>query len=101
MATCRNLTYPFGKLKQTLPMPSGGITPANVPDIINALGRDIMIGSGGGIHAHPQGPTAGTKAFRQAIDAVLKGIPLDQYSQEHEELGVALGTWKKKTEFKI
>jgi 2,3-diketo-5-methylthiopentyl-1-phosphate enolase len=101
MATCRNLTYPFGKLKPTLPMPSGGITPANVPDIINALGKDIMIGSGGGIHAHPLGPTAGTKAFRQAIDAVLKGIPIDQYSQEHEELGVALGTWKKKTEFKI
>jgi 2,3-diketo-5-methylthiopentyl-1-phosphate enolase len=101
MATCRNLTFPFGDLKQTLPMPSGGITPANVPDIINALGRDIMIGSGGGIHAHPQGPTAGTRAFRQAIDATLKGIPMDQYSQEHEELGVALGTWKKKTEFKI
>ncbi len=101
MATCRNLTYPFGKLKPTLPMPSGGITPANVPDIMNNLGKDIMIGSGGGIHAHPLGPTAGTKAFRQAIDAVLKGIPIDQYSQEHEELGVALGTWKKKTEFKI
>jgi 2,3-diketo-5-methylthiopentyl-1-phosphate enolase len=101
MATCRNLIYPFGNLKPTLPMPSGGITPANVPDIINALGKDIMIGSGGGIHAHPKGPTAGTRAFRQAIDAVLKGIPMDQYSQEHEELGVALGTWQKKTEFKI
>ncbi|MCX5851906.1 MAG: RuBisCO large subunit C-terminal-like domain-containing protein, partial [Deltaproteobacteria bacterium] len=75
MATFRNLTFPFGSLKPTLPMPSGGITPANVPDIINALGRDIMIGSGGGIHAHPQGPTAGVHAFRQAIDAVLKGIP--------------------------
>ncbi|HPJ93683.1 MAG TPA: RuBisCO large subunit C-terminal-like domain-containing protein [Deltaproteobacteria bacterium] len=101
MASTRNLTYPFGSLKPTLPMPSGGITPANVPDCINTLGRDIMIGSGGGIHAHPQGPTAGTKAFRQAIDAVLNGIPLEQYSEEHEELGVALGTWKKKTEFKL
>lgn len=101
MASTRNLTYPFGTLKPTLPMPSGGITPANVPDCINTLGRDIMIGSGGGIHAHPQGPTAGTKAFRQAIDAVLNGIPLEQYSEEHEELGVALGTWKKKTEFKL
>ena len=101
MASTRNLTYPFGNLKPTLPMPSGGITPANVPDCINTLGRDIMIGSGGGIHAHPQGPTAGTKAFRQAIDAVLKGVPLEKYSEEHEELGVALGTWKKKTEFKL
>ncbi len=101
MASVRNLTYPFGNLKPTLPMPSGGITPANVPDIINTLGKDVMIGSGGGIHAHPKGPTAGTKAFRQAIDAVLTGIPMEQYSQEHEELGIALGTWKKKTEFKM
>jgi 2,3-diketo-5-methylthiopentyl-1-phosphate enolase len=101
MATVRNLTFPFGSLKPTLPMPSGGITPANVPDCVNNLGRCIMIGSGGGIHAHPKGPTAGTKAFRQSFEAVLKGIPLEQYSQDCEELGLALGTWKKKTEFKI
>jgi len=101
MAAIRNLTYPFGDLKPTLPMPSGGITPANVPDCINNLGIEIMIGSGGGIHAHPQGPAAGARAFRQAIDAALKGIPLDQYGREHEELGMALGIWQKKTEFKI
>jgi len=101
MATCRNLTYPFGKLRPTLPMPSGGITPANVPDVMNSLGREIMIGSGGGIHAHPKGPSAGARAFRQAFDAVIKGIPLDQYGKEHEELGMALGIWSKKTDFKI
>jgi 2,3-diketo-5-methylthiopentyl-1-phosphate enolase len=101
MATVRNLTYPFGNLKPTLPMPSGGITPANVPDCINNLGRDIMIGSGGGIHAHPMGPSAGARAFRQAIDAVLKGVPIQEYGKEHEELGTALGIWQKKTEFKI
>ena len=101
MATVRNLTFPFGDLKPTLPMPSGGITPANVPDIVNALGREIMIGSGGGIHAHPQGPTAGVRAFRQAIDAVTQGMPLEEYAKEHEALGIALGTWQKKTEFKI
>lgn len=71
----RNPSRTLGNLKPTLPMPSGGITLANVPDCINNLGRDIMIGSGGGIHAHPKGPTAGTKAFRQAIDAVLEGHP--------------------------
>ena len=54
MNTTRNLIYPFGNLKPTMPMPSGGITPANVPDIVNTLGKDIMIGSGGGIHATPR-----------------------------------------------
>ncbi len=101
MNTVRNLTYPMGDLKPTMPMPSGGITPANVADIVNAIGRDIMIGSGGGIHAHPQGPRAGARALRQAIDAAVKGIKLEEYAKEHEELGVALGVWNKKTDFKI
>lgn len=101
MNTTRNLIYPMGNLKPTMPMPSGGITPQNVQDIVNALGKDIMIGSGGGIHAHPQGPRAGARALRQAIDAAMKGIKLEEYGKEHEELGVALGVWGKKTDFKI
>ena len=101
MNTVRNLTYPMGNLKPTMPMPSGGITPANVADIVNAVGKDIMIGSGGGIHAHPQGPKAGARALRQAIDAAVKGIKLEEYAKEHEELGIAMGVWGKKTDFKI
>jgi 2,3-diketo-5-methylthiopentyl-1-phosphate enolase len=101
MATTRNLIYPMGNLKPTMPMPSGGITPNNVQDIVNALGKDIMIGSGGGIHAHPKGPKAGARALRQAIDAAMKGIKLEEYAKEHEELGIALGVWGKKTDFKI
>jgi 2,3-diketo-5-methylthiopentyl-1-phosphate enolase len=98
--TVRSLVYPFGSLKSTMPMPSGGITPANVPDAIREMGPNIMIGSGGGIHAHPNGPVAGGRAFRQAIDAAVGGIPLDQYAQNHEELAVALGLWGKVTKFK-
>ena len=99
--TCQNLTFPFGNLKPTLPMPSGGITPVNVPDTINSLGKEIMIGSGGGIHAHPKGPAAGARAFRQAIDAACQGIPLEEYAKDHEELAVSLGIWGKKTDFKL
>ncbi|MBN1665330.1 MAG: ribulose 1,5-bisphosphate carboxylase [Deltaproteobacteria bacterium] len=101
MNTVRNLTYPFGGLKPTMPMPSGGITPVNAADIVGACGKDIMIGSGGGIHAHPQGPRAGARALRQAIDAAVKGIKLEEYAKDHEELGVALGIWGKKTDFKV
>ena len=98
--SCRCLTYSFGDLKPTMPMPSGGITPANVADTVNSLGKEIMIGSGGGVHAHPQGPTAGARALRQAIDAAVKGIPAEKYAEECEELAMSLGTWGKKTEFK-
>lgn len=101
MNTTRNLIHPMGNLKPTMPMPSGGITPNNVQDIVNALGTDIMIGSGGGIHAHPKGPRAGARALRQAMDAAMKGVALEAYAKEHEELGIALGVWGKKTDFKI
>ena len=36
------------------------------------------------------GATAGAKAFRQAIDATMKGIPLEEYAKEHSELDAAL-----------
>jgi 2,3-diketo-5-methylthiopentyl-1-phosphate enolase len=89
----RTLSFPMYDLKPTWPMPSGGITPSMMPDVMRDLGNDIVIGSGGGIHAHPQGPTAGAKAFRQAIDAVMKGISLEEYSKDHPELGVAHKQW--------
>jgi len=99
--TAMCLTYPFGDLKPTMPMPSGGITPVNVQDIVRELGNEVMIGSGGGIHAHPDGSAAGARAFREAIDAAMKGIPVEQAAQENEALGKALGLWGVKTEFKL
>lgn len=89
----RNLAFPLYNLKPTFPMPSGGITPSMVPEVMRDLGNDIVIGSGGGIHAHPQGPIAGAKAFRQAIDAAMQGIPLEEYAKEHPELAVAHKAW--------
>jgi 2,3-diketo-5-methylthiopentyl-1-phosphate enolase len=89
----KNLSFPLYNLKPTFPMASGGITPSMVPQVVAALGNDIVIGSGGGIHAHPQGPIAGGKAFRQAIDATMQGIPVAEYAKEHEELAIALKEW--------
>ncbi|MBS7288556.1 MAG: hypothetical protein KIH01_07395 [Candidatus Freyarchaeota archaeon] len=71
-----------------------GIIPSHVPLLVLDLGPDIVIGVGGGIHAHPQGPRAGAMAFRQAIEATMKGIPLEEAAKEHKELDVALKTWK-------
>ena len=89
----KNLTFPLYQLRPTFPMPSGGITPSMVPKVMADLGNDIVIGSGGGVHAHPQGPVAGGKAFRQAIDATLDGIPLEEYAKEHPELEAVLKSW--------
>jgi 2,3-diketo-5-methylthiopentyl-1-phosphate enolase len=92
-AVARNLSFPLYNLKPAFPMASGGITPSMVPQVMQELGNDIVIGSGGGIHAHPEGPVAGGKAFRQAIDAEMKGISLEQYAKDHRELAAALSQW--------
>lgn len=89
----RNLAFPLYHLKPAFPMASGGITPSMVPTVMAALGNDIIIGSGGGIHAHPKGPIAGGKAFRQAIDATMKGMPLSEYAKDHQELAISLKEW--------
>ena len=92
-SAARNLTYPLYNLKPTWPMASGGITSSMVPKVMQQLGNDIVIGSGGGIHAHPHGPIAGGKAFRQAIDATMKGISLEEYAKTHKELAASIQTW--------
>ncbi len=90
----RELTFPFYHLKPTFPMPAGGMIVQIVPQIMADLGKDFIVGVGGAIHAHPDGPRAGATSFRQAIDASMQGIPLEKYAQDHKELGRALGTWK-------
>jgi len=92
-AMAKNLTYPLYNLKPSWPMASGGITPSMVPKVMQELGTDIVIGSGGGIHAHPQGPIAGGKAFRQAIDATMKGVSLEEYAKTHKELAASIQAW--------
>ncbi len=52
-----------------------------------------MIGVGGGIHGHRMGGTAGAKSVRQAIDAVMAGIPLEEAAKQHPELAAALEDW--------
>lgn len=91
----RTLLFPMHHILPTFPMPSGGITPLIVPKLIKDLGIHIVIGAGGAIHAHPLGPRAGAKAFRQAIEAALKGVPLDEYAKDHKELYTVIEAWKK------
>ena len=88
-----DMVMPLHNIEQTAPMPSGGISPGHVEEVIDDLGPDIVIGTGSGILAHPDGPTAGAIAFRQAIDAKMEGIPVSRYAKEHPELKRAMEAW--------
>jgi len=80
-------------IKPVFPVSSGGLHPGLVPEVIKLLGKDILIQIGGGIWGHPDGGRAGAKALRQAIEATLDGISLDEYAETHQELRRALETW--------
>lgn len=83
-------------IKTAFPVASGGIHPGFVPANYEFFGKDFVINAGGGIHGHPRGTRAGAAAMKQAIDASVKGIPLDEYAQTHEELAEALKKWGEK-----
>lgn len=84
---------PLGHIKPVFSMPGGGTTQGHVEDVVKKFGIDVIIASGAGIHGHPMGTRAGAKAFRQAIDAAVKGQPADEAAKQHEELRVALECW--------
>jgi 2,3-diketo-5-methylthiopentyl-1-phosphate enolase len=93
LAMAHDMIMPLHNIEQTAPMPSGGISQGMVEEVVDDLGPDIVIGSGGAIHAHPDGSTAGAVAFRQAIEAKMQGIPVSRYAKEHEELKRAMESW--------
>lgn len=80
-------------LKETFPVPSAGIHPGLVPQLINDFGLNQVINAGGGIHGHPDGPIGGGNAFREAITATLSGIDLNEYALQDTSLQKALHLW--------
>ena len=85
---------PLGEIKTVLPVASGGLYPTLVPALLENFGNDVVIQAGGGIHGHPNGTVAGAKAMRQAVDATIQGVPLEEYAEKHLELKAALEHWK-------
>lgn len=83
----------MGKIKQVLPVASGGLHPRLVPALLKTFGNDVVLQAGGGIHGNPLGTIAGAKAMRQAVDATLEGKTLEEYAKNHKELAAALKEW--------
>ncbi len=83
----------IGETKTILPVPSAGIHPGLVAQLVRDFGTDSVINAGGGVHGHPQGAAAGVLAFRQALDAALTGESLTSAATRQEELRVALDAW--------
>ncbi len=94
MENCDALKADLEDLKPALPVASGGLHPGLIPALVDIFGRDFVVQAGGGVHGHRDGSVAGAKAIRQAVDAIMQGIPLKKYAASHGELKTALEIWK-------
>ncbi|MDH5437680.1 MAG: type III ribulose-bisphosphate carboxylase [Candidatus Bathyarchaeota archaeon] len=94
LMSCEALKGKMSKLRRVMPVASGGLHPALVPSLIDIFGIDFVIQAGGGIHGHKDGTVAGAKAMRQAVDATVEHIELEEYATTHSELQIALETWR-------
>ena len=93
IASARACLTPMFADKPCVVMPvfSSGQTVRQAPATYAGLGSpDLIVTAGGGIMAHPDGPAAGVTALRQAYEAALAGIPLDQFARDHPALARAL-----------
>ena len=79
-----------------MPVVSSGQWGGQAPDTYRRTQTvDLMYVAGGGIMAHPGGPAAGVTALRQAWEAAVSGVPLEQYAQAHQELRQTLEKFGK------
>lgn len=79
---------------EIMPVFSSGQSVRQAAPTYAALGSvDCMFAAGGGIMAHPAGPAAGVRALRQAWDAAIAGVPVEDAAKDSPELKAALGAF--------
>jgi len=80
----------FGKWK-VLPVMGAGAWAGLAPDTYKVIGDlDLLFLCGGGILGHPGGIKAGVESVKQAWEAAVKGIDLNEFAQHHIELKQAI-----------
>lgn len=62
-------------------------------ELLEALGSEIVVQVGGGVHGHPDGSKAGAKALRDVIAGWMADRSLDAVAEGSKEVRAALDTW--------
>lgn len=91
VASARECLTPMLGGFTVMPVFSSGQWAGQAPDTYRALNSvDLMYLAGGGIMAHPGGPAAGVRSLRQAWEAAMQNVSLEQNAGSHPELQQAL-----------
>jgi 3-oxoisoapionate-4-phosphate decarboxylase len=78
-----------------LPVAGSGQWGGQAPETFELTGRsiDLMYLCGGGIVSHPGGAGAGVRAVKQAWEAAVNGVTLEDYAKQHSELAQSIATF--------
>lgn len=87
------LEQDWGQVTPVFPVPSGGLHPGIVPDVLDIVGADCCIQLGGGIHGHPDGSRAGARALRDVIDGWLDDRSAQDVAEDSTPVRQALEKW--------
>ena len=85
------LYAPPGPAYSVMPVVSSGQWGGQAPETYRRCGTvDLMYLAGGGVMAHPGGFAAGVRALREAWEAAVAGISIEEYARDHGALQQAL-----------
>jgi ribulose-bisphosphate carboxylase large chain len=80
-----------------LPVVSSGQTGLQAPETYRrAKTIDLLYMAGGGIMAHPSGPAGGVAALRQAWEAAVAGVDINEFAKTHPDLRQQIEKFGKK-----
>lgn len=84
-------------MKKCCAIISGGLNPTKLKPFIDIIKNvDFITTMGAGSHAHPDGTRSGATALVQAMEAYEKGVSIEDYAKDHEELAKAIEFFTKK-----
>ena len=79
-----------------MPVVSSGQTGLQAPETFRRTRTtDLLYMAGGGILAHPGGAAAGVTAVRQAWEAAVAGLDLDEFARTRVELRQQIEKFRK------
>jgi 2,3-diketo-5-methylthiopentyl-1-phosphate enolase len=79
--------------RNVFPVPSAGIHPGIVPKALADYGQEVILNAGTGIMDHPDGPSAGVKAFFEALERVKQGESFELQQLPYGALRRAVEKW--------
>ncbi len=96
--SAKSILTPLYDKKPYISMPvfSSGQSAVQVEKTYKAIhSTDLIYAAGGGIMGHKSGIKSGVESLKQAWDAAMQGIPLEEYAKSHIALKEALEVYKK------